>query len=346
LCCGQLSSFSPPSEVRKAHTPIYRCDYRDLLSPDTLTPLDRTETLFRRFGDAFNKADRRSVQDFMFLCESEEYLGRSVGTKKRTDKFVAKKTGQYFKKHAEEGAADLRKFLGYQPHEVPRDIYQDFRQLGMHLFRRSLENSDISGVYVNHPYAGDCVLINYSEDIYRQRFTGAHEAAHALFDRDEEIVVSFWNANELQEVRANNFASHFLMPPDFLTRIPDSNRWDAAKLAKWANELRVNQDPLIFALSSAGLINASAREKLKRSKIKLTNKSDPELPSTLSPLSKQRKSQLLERGLSSHYVTLCFEAFRRHIVTSSRLVELLLLDGDRELKDLADLYKEQLDDGG
>src|SRR5206468_7046792 len=104
---------------------FYKCDYKDLISADTLTPLDRTETLFRRFGDAFNKADRRSVQDFMFLCESEEYLERTIGQPRRTGKFVAKKIGNYYKKHAEDGAADLRKFLKYDPHEVPRDIYQD-----------------------------------------------------------------------------------------------------------------------------------------------------------------------------------------------------------------------------
>ena len=129
---------------------FFRCDYKDLVSGDKLTPLDRTETLFRRFGDAFNKADRRAVQDFMFLCESEEYLERTIGQPRRTGKFVAKKIGNYYKKHAEDGAADLRKFLKYDPHEVPRDIYQDFRQLGMHLFRRKLENSNISGVYLNH----------------------------------------------------------------------------------------------------------------------------------------------------------------------------------------------------
>jgi Zn-dependent peptidase ImmA (M78 family) len=323
---------------------FFRCDYKDLVSADKLTPLDRTETLFRRFGDAFNKADRRAVQDFMFLCECEEYLETTVGQPRRTDKFVAKKTGNYYKKHAEDGASDLRKFLNYKSYEVPRDIYQDFRQLGMHLFRRKLENSNISGVYLNHPHAGDCILINYSEDIYRQRFTAAHETAHALFDREEEIVVSFWNAGELQEVRANNFASHFLMPPDFLSQIPDSKSWDSAKLLMWADNLRVNQEPLIIALSNSGLIDRSTADDLKRSKTKVTNKSDPELPSTLSPLSKERKSHLLERGLSSHYVTLCFEAFRRHVVTSSRLVELLLLDGDRELMELADLYKERLDD--
>ena len=325
---------------------FFRCDYKDLVSGDKLTPLDRTETLFRRFGDAFNKADRRAVQDFMFLCESEEYLERTIGQPRRTGKFVAKEIGNYYKKHAEDGAADLRKFLKYDPHEVPRDIYQDFRQLGMHLFRRKLENSNISGVYLNHPSAGDCILINYSEDIYRQRFTAAHEAAHALFDGEEEIVVSFWNAGELQEVRANNFASHFLMPPDFLARIPDSKHWNTEKLIEWADKLRVNREPLIIALSNAGLIDSTTTDDLKRSRTKLTNKSDPELPITLSPLSRQRKSQLLERGLSSHYVMLCFEAFRRHVVTSSRLVELLLLDGDRELMELADLYKEQLDDAG
>jgi len=33
--------------------------------------------------------------------------------------------------------------------------------------------------------------VNYSEDVYRQRFTAAHELAHAIFDSDDSAVVSF-----------------------------------------------------------------------------------------------------------------------------------------------------------
>jgi hypothetical protein len=87
----------------------------------------------------------------------------------------------------------------------------DFRSIGIHVFRRRFDNSSISGVYVKHPVAGSCVLVNYSEDIYRQRFTAAHQAAHAISDQDEEVIVSFVLANnDLREVRANTFAPSFL----------------------------------------------------------------------------------------------------------------------------------------
>jgi len=59
--------------------------------------------------------------------------------------------------------------------------------------------------------------VNHSEDVYRQRFSAAHEMAHAIFDTDEVASVSYFSPHgkDLREVRANRFASCFLMPPDF-----------------------------------------------------------------------------------------------------------------------------------
>jgi len=53
--------------------------------------------------------------------------------------------------------------------------------------------------------------VNHSEDVYRQRFSGSHEMAHAIFDTDEVASVSYFSPHgkDLREVRANRFASCF-----------------------------------------------------------------------------------------------------------------------------------------
>jgi transcriptional regulator with XRE-family HTH domain len=50
---------------------FFRCDYKFFISNERTAPFEETETLYRRFGDQFSKEDRRSVQDFLFLCECE-----------------------------------------------------------------------------------------------------------------------------------------------------------------------------------------------------------------------------------------------------------------------------------
>jgi len=323
----------------------FKCDYLELISPDAATPLERTETLFRRFGTAFSKRDRWSVREFLYLCESEFVLQEQL-SQARTQPFVFIKRGTYFKRHAEEAASTLRRKLEYPDHIVPRDVYADLRGIGIHVFRRRLDNSNISGLYMSHPLAGDCVLVNYNEDVYRQRFTAAHEGAHAIFDRSEEVVVSFWDDNDLKEIRANTFASRYLMPPPFLRRIPDSSNWNRAKLLKWSHDLRVNPTALLFALSEEGLITKAEVDRMKDVKVPYARKVDPELPASLAPKSRERKKRLLERGLSTQYVSLCFAAYRENLVTASKLVELMLLEGDEELRDLAQLYGEALEYGG
>jgi Zn-dependent peptidase ImmA (M78 family) len=123
-------------------------------------------------------------------------------------------------------------------------VYSDFRQLGCHIFRRELGNSNISGFFIQHPVAANCLLINYSEDVYRQRFSAAHEMAHALLDDDEEVVVSFHKSStvDLREVRANTFASRYLIPPEFLRQIPDPQDWPASKVLEWASKLKVSTE--------------------------------------------------------------------------------------------------------
>jgi Zn-dependent peptidase ImmA (M78 family) len=342
LSAMERGEHSPTGDEVLILADFYKCDYKFFLSNENLTAFEQTDTLFRRFGDDFSKHDRWAVLEVLFLADVESYLQSTLG-KQSPRTFTFHKVGNYFKGHGEQAAASLREFLGYAENAVPLNIYEDFRSIGIHVFRRRLDNSNISGVYVKHPVAGSCILVNYSEDIYRQRFTAAHEAAHAILDQDEEVIVSFVRANnDLREVRANTFASRYLMPPAFLQRIPDPRQWNSEKVIHWANALKVSTEALAIALSEAELIDNAAIQMLRGVRVPRETKEDPELPATLFPRSRQRKESLLQRGLSDYYVNLCFEAYREGIVSAARVAEMLLLDGDAELRDLAELYGEAL----
>ena len=176
----------------------WNCDFQSLLSDEGGALFKDTEILYRKHGSEFSKEDRRAVREFLYLCETESFLLEELG--KKANPFSFTPTGTYRKGHGEQGAFALRRFLGYEnadgPGGVARNIYSDFRKLGVHVFRRKLKNSNISGLFIAHPGAGLCLLVNYSEDVYRQRFTAAHEMAHAIFDSDQEVVVSFRSAGE------------------------------------------------------------------------------------------------------------------------------------------------------
>lgn len=167
----------------------YKCDYQFFISNQQLAPFEQTETMFRMYGDEFSREDRWAVQEFLFLCECEEFLLNLIPSiDLKPFKFI--KEGTYFKGHAAKAAATLRRHLDYSSNQLGHDIYKDFRRLGFHIFRRELGNSNISGLYIKHPTAGKCILVNYSEDVYRQRFTAAHETAHAILDEEEDFIVS------------------------------------------------------------------------------------------------------------------------------------------------------------
>lgn len=315
----------------------YKCDYQFFISNEKLTPFEQTETLYRRHGNEFSKGDRWAIQEFLFLCECESFLLKSF-SKIDYKPFVFSKAGSYFIGHAEEAAIRLREHLGYSSTQVGSDIYDDFRRLGFHIFRRQLGNSNISGLYIKHPAAGKCILVNYSEDVYRQRFTAAHESAHAILDTEEDFIVSFVrDKSNLVEVRANTFASRYLMPPDFFRNIPDSSNWTTDQAIDWANRLKVSTEALANALKNANLISESTEKQIKAVKVPSDRKTDPELPASLSPASRQRREQALKRGLSTFYVNLCFDAYEQGFISAGRLAEMLLVS-ERELNEMADLY--------
>jgi len=325
---------------------FFKCDYKFFISNERLAAFEETETLFRKHGDELSKEDRWAVQEVLYLSECEEYLLRVLGGY-RTIEFAFQKKGNFYKAHGIEAASALRKSLEYSENEVPLNIYDDFRKIGIHVFRRELQNSRISGIYINHPKAGNCILVNYLEDVYRQRFTAAHEAAHAIFDNEENVLVSYtrWEPGDLVEIRANTFASHYLMPHEFLKGIPDASNWDAKKAIDWANKLKVSTEALAYALTAAKLIDHQTENIIRSVKVSSELKIDPELPDSLSQRGYEIKRALLKRGLSSRYVSMCFTAHRENIISAGRVAEMLLTD-EADLRKIVAIYGEELSHAG
>lgn len=306
---------------------FYRHDFRDFIDAERPSPFRETDILYRKHGDLFSATDRRSVQEFLYLCEAEAELEISLETRKKP--FAYTPQGNYFKGHGEDAAGALRQHLGYQSREIRPDVFDDFRSLGIHLFRRRLESSDISGLYIQHPLAGHCVLINYEEDIYRQRFSAAHEVAHVIFDSSESVTVSLdprstqFDPRELTEIRANRFASCYLIPPELL---PTGISWPAETVTHWAQMFRVSTTALAIALKESNRVEEDVANRIRAVRLARQEKIEPEAPATLNASQLERRQRLLEMGLSDYYVGLCFEGHHRGLISSGRLAEILLSD--------------------
>lgn len=337
LSAIEAGSVEPTGDEVLIFSDHYHCDYKFFVSNERVAPFEQTETLYRAHGDDFSKEDRRSIQDFLYLCETEAFLMREMGIS--APWFEYSPRGGLHKDQGAAGAAAMRSHFSYEGRAVPRDVFSDFRKAGIHVFRRKLGNSTISGLFVMHPTAGKCALVNLSEDIYRQRFSAAHEMAHAVFDADQEVSVSYFvsKGKDLREIRANRFASAYLMPPIFLSKLPDPARWDNAQAIHWANELRVSCDALGIALKEAGLIDEAKSRNIRKLRVPREDKIDPELPATLNPAQRMRKSALLESGLSDFYVGLCFDAAHEGIISTGRLAEALFCS-PADILELATMY--------
>lgn len=88
----------------------YRCDFKFFISNEQVAPFEQTDTLYRAHGNDFTKEDRRAVQDFLYLCETEDFLTRELGYPIKS--FLFAPTGNFFKGHGEAAAASLRTALG------------------------------------------------------------------------------------------------------------------------------------------------------------------------------------------------------------------------------------------
>lgn len=312
----------------------FKCDYKFFISNDNVAPFEQTDTLYRAASGEFTSADKRAIQEFLYLCDTEDYLIKALGRFKPTFELsTAAGTPT-----PETAAREAREACGQGNELELPDVYRAARALGVRVFRRKLGNSNISGLFVRHPVAGKCILVNSSEDIYRQRFSAAHELAHALFDADQSASVSLKSVRgDQREIRANKFASNFLLSKGLLSKLSNPKRWTESEAKEWANKFKVSCSALGYALKAARLINTAECAAMVEYRVSSDLKTDPELPSNMTEVQKARKSRLLDLGLSDFYVETCFDAFQAHHISLGRLCEALLCSPS-EMAELSSLY--------
>ncbi|MFO0680508.1 MAG: XRE family transcriptional regulator [Sandaracinus sp.] len=316
---------------------IFKIDFKFFISNDAKTPFEQMEVLYRKYGSKVGAADRRAIAELLYLCDTEQFLQEDMG-RRPTSTFSFTKSGTYFKGHGERCAAALRDFLGLDTAVRFGDAFAVARRLGVHVFRRPLDNSAISGLTVRHPAAGPCILVNRDEDPYRQRFTLAHELGHVFLDEDEAVVVSFgaWRTEDLREVRADTFAANLLVPRDALTPLRGRDVSEQM-FVELAHRLEVNAPTLARAMTEANVITRDVSERFRALRLPRASKEDPELGGGLTERQRERKARMLDRGLSQSYVELCFDAYSAEKVSRGRVAEALLI-GEDELDEVARLY--------
>jgi Zn-dependent peptidase ImmA (M78 family) len=155
-------------------------------------------------------------------------------------------------------------------------------------------------------------------------------------DKDE-IIVSFpqWRKKDLVETRANAFASRYLLPPSLLEQLPVIT-WNQAEALRWAAKLKVSTWALAIGLKESKKIDDEKYKELIQVRVTQDFKRDPELEG-LTAKSLERKITLLKRGLSSFYVSLCFDAISEGVITNAKAAEMLIA-GENELSELAEMF--------
>lgn len=331
----ESGSIEPTGDEILILSDYFRCDYKVFITNEPIPSTSSIQALYRSKNDDFSKEDRRAIRDFIYLCEIEQELSKALG--KIPKSFTFTPSGA-ISNQAVQAASAVRDRLEYQNREFPRNVFDDCRRLGIHVFRRRLHDSNISGLFIVHPNAGNCILVNSCEDIYRQRFSAAHELAHSIFDTGTVASVSLHTERQKPiEQRANEFASAYLMPPELLRQLPNPSNWNDDDAKRWANKFGVSCDAMGIALLNAKLVNYSVSKRIRKLRVPTAEKVDPEIPISLTKTQRKQKTALLELGLSDYYVSLSFDAHREGIISVGCLAEVLLLTPP-ELREVAILY--------
>ncbi|WP_223280157.1 XRE family transcriptional regulator [Nostoc sp. PA-18-2419] len=197
---------------------LYQRDFRYFVTGDYPSAESQIQEMFR-LNSSLSKNDRIAIQQFIRLCEYESFLEQEV--LQRSYKHLPNYS-QYqfnhnnFKRQGTQAAWFERERMNIETLPI-LDIFELMRSQGIHVFKRQLEDRNISGLYIHHPTVGHCILINYLDDLYRQNFSAAHEYCHALFDSSVGQEITYFNKNNNGcEWRANSFAGNFLVPQKWI----------------------------------------------------------------------------------------------------------------------------------
>lgn len=102
---------------------------------------------------------------------------------------------------------------------------------------------------------GDMIFIVYNDDkpVVRKRFSVAHELGHLYLGHLHGHSSDDLDTENFDEIEANAFAAHLLMPPNLVRKDIKSGQKDPGQLAKKYN---VSIDAMWLQLRNSGLINS------------------------------------------------------------------------------------------
>ena len=322
---------------------VYKEDFRYFISNQNLSSAETVDELYRLNGSITNK-DKQAIQSFIFHSANEQGILNSLGKKKEEFRLPNIRNEKIWKSDGIKVAQALRQFLGYKDMDAYHNLYYDFRRIGLHIFRVKLDDSNLSGLFIKHPIADKCVLVNFDENLYRQNFTLCHEVGHALMDGNK-YNVSYQAHRDFREYRANAFASEFLMPQAIIKQIHPSTL-SPENIVRYATKFRVNVQAFLIALENAGVITPDKRELFERMRLKVPKNEqvDYELEDLTDHLRESYKI-MFESGITPYYVRLCYEAYENGMITIDRMAEILDISL-YELPLLLDKLKLKLNNGG
>lgn len=276
---------------------------------------------------------------------------------------------QEAKKQGEEVAREER--LGLELGDVPiHDIADVLSSQGIWTAQTILP-VEMSGLFLHHALIGMAIIVNTKHAHVRQRFSYAHEYAHVLFDANRTITISNSdNSSDFIEIRANAFASAFLMPEQGIVHLlrlmgkGESSRveftiYDAStesalikqyrqtatsqkispqNIARIAHHFCVSYQAVVYRLQNLGHLKVKERDELLneeskgREYLRILHLQELEIP--LESVSQNRE-------LKAQIAYLAIEAFQREEISRGRLLDiskLLELSG-KELLQLAESGK-------
>lgn len=314
---------------------------------------------------------REEVNRCVFLCREGASLERLLEQPSRQrilfSSFEQPSTPSEAIRQGEQAAKEERRRLGIGSHPI-RDIVELLTSQGIWCAATRLPGP-MSGLFLYHVSVGMVILINATHGSSRQRFSYAHEYAHAVFDADQQVLISdTMNSSELLEKRANSFAAAFLMPEDGIAEIMyflnkglssriSSSIFDVSNqglieteerhlaknqkltpqdVAYIANRLGVSYQAVVYRLHSLQYLTLKGREELLdqeskgRDYLRLLDLEDVEY---------LEKDVSLQRELRTYISHLVIEAYRQEKISRGRVFELskLLNLPAQDLIDLANI---------
>ncbi len=216
----ETGSRRPNDRQLAALARLYGVSIAELLMDEVSLEPDYAEMLFRseKGLPASALPGLRDFTDFLdFYGELAAEMRHDIHGLKHSPFIESRhfQTQDDARRKAEEVRSWLRVGLGPVP-----DIDEVAERLGITVFRADLGEdirTGISGGFLRHEKVGFAIVINTMMTPGRQRFSVAHELAHALF-HSKGVSLST-QRRDANEKFADFFASEFLMPTEGLRRL-------------------------------------------------------------------------------------------------------------------------------